>query len=337
MIANAKVVGDGIAYETYARQAEGVKRGHRGFIVSRSELTNLALNPKRWLDGYREEESDTDATKWGSLIECLAGLSGKFEDKYSVAPAEYEDEKTGKMKPWNWNATVCKDWREAQGDKEVLKSDLKEKALLALDALSKDAEVSELFACSRKQVMVVGTWKDKDTGLEIPLRCLLDLVPNKDHPAYGKCLADFKTARNGCPDIWARVVDDAGYDVQAALSRDLYVAATNEDRTDWLFPVQENVHPYHVVKPMPALTAEFFHYGQRKYEAALALYAKCLATNHWPSYSTRDRLVFGPCQYIAPDTLYSYRQSGGLPPSHQDYQPEPTGTGGLKDANDINV
>lgn len=322
MIVTSKVIGDGVSYEAYSRQS--AERGEREFIMSRGELTNFAFNPKRWLDGYREDKGDTNATRWGSLIECMAGLSGNFDDFYAIAPTEYKDDK-GNAKPWNWNANVCKAWREEQGEREVIKSDLREKAELAVEVLEDDLDVSRLFEHSRKQVMVTGFWKDKATGLEIPIRCLIDLVPGETHPdpLIRKALGDFKTARNGCPDIWARVVDDSGYDVQAALSLDLYVKATGEDRTDWLTPCQENVHPYHVVKPMPALTAEFLAYGRAKYEAALKLYAQCLATNHWPSYSTGNRIVIGPTQLIGPDTLWKYREAGGTVANRTDYQPEP--------------
>lgn len=353
MITSSKVIGAGVSYETYSRQLPGVGRGNREFIMSRGELTNFASNPKRWLDGYREDaDADTPATKWGSLIECLAGLSVAFDDAYAVAPKEYAvkackcpscgtvtDSKSCRVckcdrveievvKPWNSTATICEKWEAEQDDRDIIKSEVMEKASIAVEALNEDDEVSELFRCSQKQVMVVGLWHDKSTGIEIPLRCLLDLVPDKSHPEFGKCLADFKTARNGSPDIWARVVDDSGYDVQAALSIALYVAATGEDRTDWLHPVQENVAPYHVVSPMPALSTEFIAYGRAKYEAALTAYARCLATGIWPSYPTRDRLVLNspPCQIVGPDTLYSYRQSAGLPASQRDYEPKPDPT-----------
>jgi exodeoxyribonuclease VIII len=323
MIASAKIIGEGVSYEDYAKQPNGEKRGGKLFVMSRGELTNFALNPKRWLDGYRDDEADTDATRWGSLIECLAGLSGKFEDFYAVAPAEYIDGKTGALKPWNWNANACKDWRESQGECEVIKSDLRAKALAALDALAKDHDVSALFECSQKQVMVVGVWKDKGTGLEIPIRCLIDLVPDYMEPVFYRALADFKTCRNGCPDLWARVVDDAGYDVQAALSLDLYAKATGEDRIEWLMPCQENVHPYHVVLPMPALSTEFLAFGRAKYKIALREYARCLATGVWPSYSTGNRLVIGPTQIIGPESVWRYRESGGTVASRQDYEAAP--------------
>lgn len=323
MITSAKIVGSNIDYEVYSKRAPGVGRGHKDFIMSRSELTNFASNPKRWLDGYKDDYDDTMATIWGSLIDVMAMTPQKFEERYAVAPSEYLDDKTGKMKSWTFATNVCKAWREEQGDREILKADVYAEAQKAIAALHADVDVSELFKCSQKQVMVTGEWRDKETSILVPVRVLIDLVPDVTHPLWGKSLCDFKTARNGNPAIWARVVDDCGYDVQAALSTDLYASATKEDRTDWCFPLQENVKPYHVVKPMPALSAEFLAYGRVKYQQALGFYAHCLATNTWPSYPTGNRLVFGALQFVGPEQLYSYRESAGLGNRLTDFEPTP--------------
>jgi hypothetical protein len=320
-IISSKVIGDGISFDAYAKQT--VERGHREFSMSRGEIMSFAENPKRWLDGYQDNEA-TDSKDWGQLIECMVGLSGRFDDLYAIAPAEYEDEKTGKMKPWNWNSNFCKAWRDEQGGREVIKAEHFGKAKDAVAALRKDPDVMELFSHSKNQVMVCGEWRDEPTGIVVPLRCLIDLLPTNSHPRFSKWLSDFKTTKNGNPDSWARVVDDFGYDIQAALSTDLYVAATKEDRVEWVHVVQENMKPYHVVTPLPALTVEFISYGREKYRAALRLYSQCLATGKWPSYSTGTRLVFGGVQYIGPDTLWKYRETGGAVQSRMDYEPPPT-------------
>ena len=61
MIISAKVIGVGVSYETYSRQEPNVGRGSPLYIMSRGELTNFASNPKRWLDGYREDAALPDA------------------------------------------------------------------------------------------------------------------------------------------------------------------------------------------------------------------------------------------------------------------------------------
>lgn len=327
MITKAKIIGDGIEYETYSRQEPGVGRGNQDFIMSRGELMNFASNPARWLAGYKEDQDETVSTKWGSMIDCLLTSPAKFESLFAVSPETYPDRKTGKQKPWTGAATLCKEWEAEQGDKTIIKSAVADDAALAVKMIRANEIVAELFAVSRKQVFAVAVWKD-ESGREIPLRVLIDLVPPKEHATFGKWLADFKTARNGNPALWPSVADKLGYDVQAALYRDVYCEATGEDRADFLNIVQENVFPFHVTSPPPALSSEFLSWGRSKYCSALKLYCSCLSTGIWPSFP-QSGIAFGNTQIIGPDNLWSYRTMAGLPEIQvppDPYEQPPKGT-----------
>jgi hypothetical protein len=320
MLKNCKVIGDGISYEIYSRQSPGVKRGDREFIMSRSELVKFAKNPEKWIAS--KNSSDTPATIFGRLFESLEMSPDTFEHLFVVRPETYPDKKTGEPKPFNLNSTWCKEWVESQKEKTVIKPEVLIDAAAAAKIAQSYAPRAELIACSKKQVMVTGEFKVG--SLNIPVRCLLDLVPDAANPIWGKSLADSKTARNGDPENWARVVDDEGYDVQAALGMDMFKEATKQDRTDWIFPLSENTEPWHVTKPMPAMTAEFLSWGRVKYQLALAYYAHCLATNSWPSYRVFG-LPFGPLQLIGPESLWTYRQMAGQGAlvAKDNYQPAP--------------
>lgn len=317
MLKNCKIIGEDISYADYSRQPDGVKRGDKGFIMSRSELVTFVLCPAKYIEGGEVEDEDNKATTWGKLAECLAMSPADFDAKFAVEPKMYPCKSTGAdprtEKPWTYKAQHCNDWKEARTKDgfTVISQSVLADAKLAVKNLLTNKDIAALIECSRKQVHVSGFWLDKETGLVIPLRVLLDLVPDNTHPVFGKWLVDSKTARNGNPDFWARVCDDSGYDVQAALHHDLYVAAAKEDRTDWTFIVQENTPPYHVVNPMPSLTEEFIAWGRAKYEHALTLYARCLATGNWPSYSTSGRMVMFGLQKISPENLWTYRQMAG--------------------------
>ena len=307
---NAKVIGCDISYETYSRQE--TKRGDKDFSMSRGELVEFATCPKRWLDGYGEsKDSDTTSTIWGSLIDCLVTSKESFEHRFAVSPETYSDAKTGEPKPWTGAANFCKAWKKEQGDKTIIKSETMESAEKAVAALRENPLISELFSVSKKQVMVAGFWLDEATGLEIPIRVLIDLMPPKDHAIFGKWICDFKTARDGNPSKWPREIDDHSYDVQAALITDLWIAATGEDRTDFVHIVQENVFPFHVVSPPPALSSEFLEWGRMKYKSALRRYCQCLSTGVCPSY-VQVGIPFGKTQIIAPDGLWNYRQGVGM-------------------------
>lgn len=310
---NAKVVGS-----NQKRGEAGQDRGHKDFVMSRSQLVAFAECPAKWKDGEQVEE-ESKAMDFGSLIDCLSTTPEKLWDKFAVQPKTYPAtaNKKGEPdedKPWNNNANFCKDWNdsaESEG-KTVISQKMFEAAQLAFSSLKANDAIASLINDSERQVLIVADWHDEETGLNVPFSALLDLVPPSDHPTWGKCLADIKTARNGNPATWARVCDDSGYDVQAALYFDLYRAARpDEDRTDFVHIVQENKHPFHVVSPPPAFSSEFLDWGRMKYKKALQLYCRCLASGVWLSYE-QVGMPFGNTQIISPDDLWNYRKCAGM-------------------------
>ena len=316
---NCKVIGENVTYADYHGQE--AKRGEAGYSMSRSELVTFAECPARWIAGYGESGDDTASTKWGSMIDCLLTSPGEFDRLFAVAPETYPDGKTGEQKPFTLASKWCKEWKASQGEKTIIKAPEKQAADLAVKAIAENEIISSLFAASAKQVGVVGHWLDAATGISVPVRILIDLVPPASHSLFGKWLADFKTARNGNPANWARTVDDMSYDVQAALYLDLYVAATGEERIDFVHAVQENMFPFHVVSPPPALSSEFIEWGRAKYRRALSLYCQCLKTGIWPSYA-QSGMPFGSTQIIGPDELFRYRKCAGMT-EFKELPPEP--------------
>jgi hypothetical protein len=310
VITNAKIIGENVSYESYSAQMPGIGRGQKDFIMSRGEIVNFASNPARWLAGYREDQSETDSTKWGSMIDCLLTSPEKFDANFAVSPETYPDKKTGEAKPWTGAATFCKDWKSAQGDKTIIKHAVADDAAAAVQAIRANPLIAELFFVSQKQVFCVATWKD-ETGIEVPLRVLIDLVPPADHATFGKWLADFKTARNGNPATWARVIEEHSYDVQAALYKDIFQEASDGERTDFVHIVQENVFPFHVVSPPPAMSSEFLEWGRTKYRMALKRYCQCLSSGEWPSFP-QVGIPFGNTQIIGPEDCWNYRKCAGM-------------------------
>jgi exodeoxyribonuclease VIII len=312
MLTNCKIVGDHVTYAEYSKQPPDVQRGSPGYIMSRSELMDFAECPAKWILEPPSEDDDTKSTIFGRLVETLAMCPEDFDALFAVAPKMYKPAKGSEEKLWDFRSTSCQQWRDERQSEGFTVISLAEKmeALMAVKQLMSDPNVVDLVDCSRKQVHVKGLWHDKDTGLDICVQALLDLVPNKKHDMFGKWLADQKTAREGNPSKFVRAIADNGYDMQAALHNDLYVAATGEDRTDFVFLLSENEPPFHVVKPMPAVTTEFMQFGREKYQGALRYYAQCLKTNKWPSYQVFG-IHAGLIQLIGPESLWSYKQYGG--------------------------
>lgn len=310
---NAKIIGANRQRGEYGNE----KRGDNHFIMSRSQLVEFSKNPEKWLAGASVEDDSTKQMDFGSALDCLLTIPDSFEESFAICPLVYPCEPTKKdprtEKPWNKNSNYCDEWELAQIDsgKTILSAKMLSEVKTAFAAIQSKHAIRTLFECSEKQVLMTANWKDDDTGISVPFSALVDLLPHVSSPTWGKSLADLKTARNGNPAQWARVVDDSGYDVQGSLYLDIYVAATGEDRTDFVHIVQENTFPFHVVTPPPLLSSEFLDWGRAKYKSALTLYCRCLATGAWPSYEPIG-IQFGHTQIISPDALWNYRQCAGM-------------------------
>jgi len=249
--------------------------------MSRSELTNFRACPKRWLLGHGEK--DTPATEFGTLVDCLALQPDSFDHDFIVHPSTYQDGKTGEAKKWTMTVNYCKDWKKSNAaGKQVVSPDDYEAADKAIERLLEDKETQELLDESTPQVLVMGEYNDPETGIVVPVKGLIDMVPPIKHPLFGKALADLKTARDAHPEKWERVVWDRGYHVQGSLYLDLYTAATGEDRVSFLHLIVENEPPFEPGRRV--LSSEFLDLGRMKYMGALRDYCQCLKENHWPGY-----------------------------------------------------
>lgn len=108
-------------------------------------------------------------------------------------------------------------------------------------------------------------------------RCLVDNAPaNARAPLY-----DLKTTTDANPDKIARAIMDYGYDVQAQHYREVWRAATGEDRP-FRFIFVEKDPPYEVC--VIELTGADLDMAQRRISRARAIFRDCLSANDWPGY-----------------------------------------------------
>lgn len=303
MITNAHIVGTGIAPEDYLKQE--VERGNPAYVLSRSDLVEILRCPHRWRAGYRSKESD--AMDRGSLWDCLLLDKAGFATRYAIipetypAPAHHPKVKKGEIElgeplPWNANAGWCEDWLSAHKNQATVKGPDLLEAQTAVARIMADPELAGIIGACDSQVMVVGEWNDRTTGLRIPLRALLDIAPHVGTP-FGEWLIDYKTTTSAAMRLWARSVGTYTYHVQAWLHNALYVAATKEIRTEFAHIVQESFEPYHVEKRR--LSNEFLKIGGTMATNALALYCQCLKTDEWPGYPAR--VVLNGWQQVEPE------------------------------------
>lgn len=262
----------------------GGKRGDRDFVMSRSELMLFDHCPARWLAGYKHKA--TDEMDWGSLLDALVLNSKRFWDDWAVTPAVYKNEK-GEEKAWNWNANVCKDWRtqaEKQG-KEVVKAEHYGMACEAKDVIMADELARGLIESSAHQVMAMATYHDAETGIDVPFKVLMDMVP-RETSKWRSALADLKSLASGSERKYRNHVFDFGLHIQGACYLDVYNVITKEMRDTFLHLVQENYAPWHLERRM--LSQEYIALGRMQYVQAFQRYCKCLATNEWPGYECRE-------------------------------------------------
>lgn len=294
-LTDAKILGKNVPYSKYSQQPNDVRRGDRMFVMSRGELLLFNHCPQRWRNGFKKPE--TDATEWGSIMDTLVTQPEAFTQRYVICPPTYEKQEGNKKegyemvkKPWNRNATYCKEWEEAQVENGLIpiKREDADAAKFALDCLKMDPIIKEWLEACDCQVHGQAKWTDQETGIEVWIRCLLDFAP-RTGTKFEKCLGDFKTAASCAFKSMIYSVRDFGYDVQAAMTLDIWNAATGEARDDWRIVAQESVPPYQTARRF--ISAEFIQRGRDVYEAALKRYARCLATDTWPGFD--DEKVAG--------------------------------------------
>ena len=231
----------------------------------------------------------------GSLIDCLVLTPERFESTYVITP-QYKNEK-GELKPWNWNATVCKQFRDEHDGLEIVKFDTFQAAKEAADSLRQAFDEIGMDTVSyRTQVLVRAEYHDKNTKLVVPIKCLIDILPVD---GLEKSICDLKTANSAHPAVWKSVVFKFKHRAQAAMYLDAYVAATGEDRCEFRHIVQESFAPWEVA--MHLLSEDFLTLGRETYIAALQRYCQCLATNKWPGYESHDRQMIDGWNLIQPE------------------------------------
>lgn len=309
-IQNAKVIGGAVNPDDY--HAVKHERGALDYPVSPSALKEFARCPRRWVKGYNPPESSAKA--FGSLMDCIVLTPEQFSARYAVHPSGYKavamecptcksqsDSKSCRrcgvprvpvetVRDWNWNSESCIEWKRNQGCRVIISQDDLTEVEEAAKALRADDVIAAFLDASDRQVLVEGEWHDEPTGLVVPVRCLIDLVPKVDSE-FGKCVGDLKTSFTAALQPFSRNVHRFGYHVQAAFDLDLLVSSNGEDRNTWCLIVQESYAPWQPGKRI--LSQDFIELGRTEYRRALGLYCRCLSSGFWPGYDDTDEAVQG--------------------------------------------
>lgn len=289
MIQNAQIVGCDIAPARYEVETE--QRGSVGLTVRAHILGEVLRNAQRWVKGYESPESKSK--KFGSVLDCLLLTPTQWPKRYAVVPADAPKRPSKSQinaeKPSPKTVAAIDWWDDflALNPGEVITQETNGSVHAAINRLKEDKLIAELIECSRHAVMITADWQDKETGIVVPMKALLDIVPPGDHPIFGQSLWDLKTTQNASPRSFSRDAQKYNYALQGAFYADLWNAATGETRGDFGHVVIENFAPYEFRTPPPLLSQRFLGHGRLLYQRALSIYCKALDSGVWPSYDRR--------------------------------------------------
>lgn len=307
-ITNAKVVATGVSQTRYEQETEA--RGLAGFTVRSHVLSEIIRNPQRWRLGYESPESKSK--EFGSVLDCLALTPCDWPRRFCVlpedAPRRPSDRQRNAKKPSPETLAAIEWWddfNESTKGCEIITPAVNASVHVALKRLENEEHIWSFLTAGHNQAWVKGSYADKATGLVIPTKALIDIVPDRDHPIYGEMLGDLKTTRNAAPRQFARDCYNYRYHMAAAWYLDHWNAATGEERTEFVHVVVENYAPHEC--RMPVLSQRFLQYGRLLYQKALSVYCQCLSTGVWPSYDPVNTLwpITDPEEWmLTADELY---------------------------------
>lgn len=317
---NGKVIGQNIDPKEYHRRDEKVLRGNPAFVMSRSELMTFDENPWKWINGV--EDDGSKSTDWGDLMDCVLLAPDRFDAQFVVAPPTYPANakstavvngecEVGDPLPWDGTASFCKKWKKENAEgRRVIKSTEMDDVDKAQEVLySADPGIARVLQNSRKQVMVTAEYRDHATGLVVPFKILIDLLPDQvpdredgQRDEVSRSIMDFKTAQTAEPREWAKALFRFQYHVQSSCYLDVYAAAVpGEERDRFKHIVQENTAPFYPMRH--GVSDTLLRLGRDAYVPALRKYCRCVKDRQWPGYPALPGqiIIDGYHDALAPD------------------------------------
>lgn len=208
-----------------------------------------------------------------------------FAKHFTVEPATYPDSKTGEQKPWNNNATFCKDWRvhviEGEGRTILTAKQIETiRGMAGVLPWQKGLEDSGLAnsAVVRAGILsglvehtIIGI--DEETGVFLKSRP--DAIP-LDSTEF----ADFKSTTAVDYDSLQRTLGDFRYDMQAVLASMCLEQAVGHPFTSFAF-VFAMKKPPHAVEIVELKQSDLDEAAQ-DLRVAIRTFAKCIETGRWP-------------------------------------------------------
>lgn len=242
-------------------------------------------------DNREDKDEDPDHFRLGKAAHTLFLGEGDFWSQFAVEPETYPA-KGGDLKPWNNNATYCREWKEQRQDAGL--SVLKRKQFEQIEGMAgrrpwqsdPSAATPESGLANSKLVgegLLNGLvehsliWRDEATG--IWLRSRPDLIPSHD-----RALVDLKTSAEA--DL-KRAVWKRGYHMQGALAAEGLRQVFGIELEVFLLVFIRTDRPYAVV-PLTVETIDGrdpLAVGAANNRRAIETFARCWEAKCWPAHS----------------------------------------------------
>lgn len=245
-------------------------------IFNRSPAHYWASSP---YNPEREEEDDKKHFALGRALHHLVGGEQFFKELFVIQPVEMWEPKTGEMKPWHSNRTVCKAWVASQREagRTVLTPEQAQQLKGMALSLGRHPLVQQ--GVLNGQIEHSYFWRDKETGIWMKWR------PDST-PEGSVDFVDLKTTQDVLWYKLQRTIEDYGYHQQGALGR---VACrellTREMATFSLFFIETN-NPW--CCRLVQLKDNSLALGERMNRAALRTFWKCWTEKRWPGPAEAD-------------------------------------------------
>ncbi len=130
----------------------------------------------------------------------------------------------------------------------------------------------------------VATWQEETPAGPVLCRGMLDHLLTDQG-----VILDLKTARDASPRKLARVIEEHGYDIQAAAYRSFFRQFHSDfagrEKFRWLFVETVSESPVRVVLTVAEPSGAMRELGEMKWARACEAWARCLASGKWPGYS----------------------------------------------------
>ena len=280
-------------------------RGQPEYPVDGWDLIEFGASPLRWVKTPRPE--DDQKVSFTEALRLVHLTPQHTHSLYAIRPETYQAmvlccPKCGsagpakhcracnlarrnvvKDRPWSAQAKYCQEWTEdkIKHMRRIIPHDLHHRAAQAAKTLQADAEATALAQDSQVQVALRGLWHDEETGLDIPLRSVVNYAP-AEGATRDDCYGSLYVTRDIAPNQWSGYAYTRGYHIVAALKQDLCGEALKHRRPHHVWVLVEPTEPHLVGRRRTS--PEMLQAGRSAYENLLRVYARCLATGIWPGF-----------------------------------------------------